>query len=41
MPVDPLGLLMLARDNKHEEIKRAVELGIPPDICNQVNYVLS
>mmetsp|Transcript_37449 Transcript_37449/g.83334 ORF Transcript_37449/g.83334 Transcript_37449/m.83334 type:complete len:429 (-) Transcript_37449:478-1764(-) len=36
MPLDPLSILNLARDNKVREIEITVKLGIPPDIANQM-----
>lgn len=36
---DPMSLLMLARDNKAEEIKSAIlSLGISPNFGNQASY---
>ncbi len=34
--MDPMALLMFARDNKFEELGAAVALGLPPDYANKV-----
>jgi hypothetical protein len=38
--IEPLNMLMFARDNKFNEIEAALALGIPPDVCNQVEEII-